>query len=175
MIERAILESFIGTLAFTLSCSSVVPVDANIREISLSPRLPPGKSVLRCRALVFTIHSSQLIESLRLQLRCESQSQRTPCPGECLEAQEWETRSHILVVGTEDSEALMGRMPFLDLQAFEDLVEYRDDSMTLHLRRIPAGRTVSLHFIIAENRSPEPSSASAWFAVDIPHRVLLNA
>lgn len=130
---------------------------------------------MRCRAVVLSVPGRQSAWSLRFNIRCHTQAKGSPCTGECLEAQEWQSGTHLLVVGTEDAETLGARMPYLGLGEFEQIVRYANDSMEIQLATIPSRREVTLHFIIAENTYPEPGPDSAWFAVDIPHRDLPTA
>lgn len=127
---------------------------------------------MRCRAVVLRVPESPSIRSLQFRMRCNTVAQGTPCTGECLEAQEWQSDTRLLVVGTEDAAALNGRLPFLQLGDFDQIVQYDFESMEIQLASIPPHRQVTLHFIIAENPYPEAAADSAWFAVDIPHREL---
>lgn len=172
--DLATLDSALGNLTFSLS----LPVDSSASTTCtsavVSPRLPPGHSVMRCRAVVLRVKCPCLLQSLRFRMCCATSLIGSPRTGECLEAQEWQSDDRILVVGTEDAEALSSRMPFLGLGEFDAIVEYGHDFMEIQISCIPANRQVTLHFIIAENRYPEPTPVSAWLAVDIPHRELLS-
>jgi hypothetical protein len=164
----------LGKLHFTLRAQSDCPVTATCSFTSVAPRLPPGMSVLACRAVVLRVECTQAIRSLRFRMQCETDVAGSPCTGERLEAQEWETASHILVVGTEDAEALTTRMSFLGLGAYDEIVKYDSNSMEIQLESIPPRQHISLHYIIAENPFPEPSETSAWCAVEMPHRYLTS-
>jgi hypothetical protein len=54
------------------------------------------------------------------------------------------------------------------------LVEYQKDGLNVQLKKIPANEIIELHYIIAENSSPEPVESSVWYAVDIPHNKLIK-
>ena len=127
---------------------------------------------MRCRAVILTVPESPSLNSLRFRVRCDTVAKGSPCTGQGLEAQEWESRTHLLVIGTEDAEALNGRLPYPGLGDFDAIVQYEIKSMEIQLASIPPHREIKLHFIIAENPYPEPTECSAWYAADIPHRAL---
>ncbi len=79
----------------------------------------------------------------------------------------------MVVVGTEDEEALSQRLPFVRDDPFQSIAEFAPQSIQVKLPLVPKGAHFGLHFIIAENPSPEPVDASAWFAVEIPHARLV--
>lgn len=134
------------------------------------PKLPPGMSVRRLRAVLLRACSRTGFERLDYSCRLMTGITGDPESGECLEAQSWETDHDLVMIGTEDGEALLSRMPWLstsgDPLAF---VQYREDGLNVPLRRIPAGVAIGLHYVVAENGSPEPVECSAWYAVDIAH------
>lgn len=172
MIELAKLDSVLGTLVFGLSYASDSQAKIRWSEVAISPQLPPGKCVLRCRAFSLAVHGVDSLRLLRFRLQCSTLALGSPCRGEDLEAQEWESETHILTAGTENSVRLNSRMPFLRLGDFDYIVEYTSDSMEIQLDFIPPNQPVSLHYIIAENPYPEPAECSAWFAVDVAHSKL---
>lgn len=172
MIELAELDSVVGPLEFGLSYASDSQATIRWSEVAISPQLPPGKSVLRCRAFILLVTGIDSLRLLRFRLQCNTLSSGSPCTGEGLEAQEWTTKTHILTAGTEDSLELNKRMPFLELGDFDEIVKYASDAMEIQLDFVPPNQTLSLHYIIAENSYPEPVECSAWFAVDVTHSKL---
>jgi hypothetical protein len=87
----------------------------------------------------------------------------------------WRTRHDLVLIGTEDGEALADRMPELQLKGdLLALVEHRRDGFKISLSNVPAEVTVGLHYIVAENENPEPVESSGWYAVDLPHNQLLK-
>jgi hypothetical protein len=156
------------------------PTAGGVYEIEFSvvepePILPPGMSVRRVRAVVLRAFSRMGFE--RLDYRCQfvTDLEGGPESGEGLEAQSWEGEHDIVLIGTEDGEALSYRMPWLESQGdLLAVVQYQKDGFSVPLKRIPAGRTIGLHYVVAENSNPEPVECSAWYAVDIPHAKLLQ-
>jgi hypothetical protein len=169
MMDLLTIDSGIGDLIF--SCST----NATCKVVPASPDLPPGKSVVRCRAVILNVTHQESNCVLQFGVRCPMRAEGSPCSGQCLEAQEWQYGAHLLVIGTEDAEALNARMPFLGLEDFDAVVEYYSHAMIIRLEAVPPCHEITLHFIIAENLFPEPAADSAWFAVDIPHRALATA
>ncbi len=146
-----------------------------LQVLKPEPILPPGMSVQRVRAVFLRAFSLTGFEHLDFSCRFDTEIKGGPESGECLDAQSWEGKQGIVVVGTEDGEALSRRMPWIEF--LEDplaLVEYQKDGLNVPLKKIPAGETIDLHYIIAENSNPEPVECSAWYAVDIPHNKLIK-
>lgn len=96
-----------------------------------------------------------------------------PDTGEHLDAQDWKNKNGRVLVGTEDSEMLARRLPFISLARDDSLMHYAPDRMELLLTNVPAEFDLSLHYVLAENPWPEPLDSSAWYAVDILHKDLL--
>lgn len=167
------LDTALGPFQFVATCeqrSGEVSLALRTFEPRLS--LPAGMSVLRCRAVVLQVTSR--VNIIGLSWSCESPPgvAGSPCSGEALDAQEWEANGRLVVADTEDAEALTGRLPFLRLDAGTSLVQYSPQKLEIRIPPIPAPAAFGLHFILAENTSPEPVDSSAWFAVDIPHKHL---
>ena len=80
----------------------------------------------------------------------------------------------MVTVGTEDALFLGRRAPFLGLGEEDPIAEYLPHSVSISLSKIPSDSALSLHFVIAENLSPEPVECSTWFAVDVAHEKLLS-
>ncbi|MEO0513766.1 MAG: hypothetical protein AAF086_00540 [Planctomycetota bacterium] len=129
-------------------------------------------SVLSCHAIVVSISTHADIPALCWSCASPADRSGSACTGQYLEAQEWEEDGHLVVVGTEDEEVLSKRLPFVKYDPFSSNFEYTPQCLQVTLRDIPAGAKFSVHFLIAENFSPEPVDASAWFAVEMPHEKL---
>jgi hypothetical protein len=172
--KEIILETEIGQVkAVSLFCADALdPNQISLKAITFTPSLPPQMSVRKCTALLLTIDQPTTIQRLNFSLSLDSKILGSPCTGECLEAQEWNDGDKLLVIGTEDSQALTCRLPLLCKQ--EEVLNYTPHSLTLNLHDLPKSKPLSFHFILAENNIPEPEESSAWFAVDQKHSYLLQ-
>ena len=170
------LDTALGAFSFTAACdhrAGGVSLDLQTFEPRLS--LPAGMSVLGCRAVMLRVRTRVEVAGLRWSCESPPGVAGSPCSGEGLDAQEWAAGNRLVVVGTEDVEALASRLGFPHLDPRGSLTCYSPQKLELEIPRIPASADFGLHFIIAENTSPEPVDASAWFAVDIPHERLAAA
>jgi hypothetical protein len=171
------LDTSLGQIHFSAQAepTSGGVYEVEFRVVELEPSLPPGMSVRRVRAILLLACSHTGFERLDYGCRFVTGIEGGPESGEHLDAQSWEGEHDVVVVGTEDGEALSGRMPWLHIQGDPlALVQYRDDGLNVPLKRIPAGVTIGLHYVVAENDNPEPLECSAWYAVDVPHEQLLK-
>jgi hypothetical protein len=177
-MKRAItIETALGEATFI---AQATPVDDGASELTLrllqpDLLLPPGMSVRRAQAVLLSARSSTGFQSLNFECRLATNLVGDPESGECLDAQSWEAPADIVLVGTEDGEALAGRMPELRLEGeLLALIEYRRDGFNIPLSKIPPAYTVGLHYLVAENDNPEPEYPSAWIAVGMSHIELRN-
>jgi hypothetical protein len=139
--------------------------------------LPKGMAVEQATAVVVKLSPKTRRRDVRLVSRWlgSPPGPGSPASGQWLDAQSWEADSSIVVIGTEDFEALAARLPRLCLKGDDHPVTYQPDGLEVALPNVPAGQLTSLHFIVAVNALPEPVECSAWFAVDVPHGQLLAA
>jgi len=144
-----------------------------LKSVVPKQKLPEGMTVQRCRAAVLSISGDAKLSSLTFSVFLDGDLEGHPCTGQGLDAQEWSDNGKLVVVGTEDGEWLDNRLPSLQCND-KAIVSYSPISMTLELTNIPIITSASFHFIIAENNDPEDIDASAWFAVDCPHHLLLS-
>lgn len=171
------LDTPLGEIRFSADAESTSNgvYDLELRVVEFQPVLPPGMSVRRVRAVLLKVSSDIGLEYLDFLCQFATAIEGGPESGEHLDAQSWEGEHDIVVIGTEDGEMLSARMPWIEVS--DDplaLVQYQKDSMRVPLKGIPAGVTVTLHYVIAENSKPEPVECSAWYAVDVPHDQLLK-
>jgi len=165
-------DTALGRFDFSASVQPAVSsakTRVNLEERYPDLDLPHEMSVERCRAVVLSVVPSSPLLSLRFECHFRGHLHGSRCSGEGLDAFEWGDDSHLVVVGTEDSDFLISRMPFLD--GLDEWVgDFSNNTMTITLENIDTGgKELTLHFILAENPEPEPVDASAWFAVDCPH------
>lgn len=131
-------------------------------------------SVRRCRAALLSVYSEEIITHFRFSIALHADSVGHPCTGQGLEAIEWSSGGHLVVVGTEDGEYLRNRIRGLESSDFDNFM-YTPTELILDLWGLPTGESLSFHFVIAENPDPEPVEASAWYAVDCAHQQILTA
>lgn len=149
--------------------------EIELRVLEPEPHLPPGMSVSRVRVVLLLASSPTGFERLEYRCRFVTEIEGGPESGEDLDAQSFEGEHDLVVVGTEDGEALQVRMPWLECQGDPlAFVQYRKDGFIVSLTQIPAGVTIGLHYVVAENSNPEPVESSAWFAVDMRHEQILR-
>jgi hypothetical protein len=165
------LDTALGSFVFVAACEHR-PGEVSLDLKTFEPRLslPQGMSVLACRAVVLRVSTHVEVAALRWSCESPPNVPGSPCSGQYLDAQEWQAGDRLVVVGTEDEEALANRLGFLQLDPNASLARYSPQKLEMTIPRIPASAAFGLHFILAENTSPEPEDASAWFAVDIPHK-----
>jgi hypothetical protein len=167
------LDTALGPFRFEAVCDRG-PGEVSLDLKTFEPRLslPPGMSVQRCRAVVLWVATRVDVPLLRWSCASPPGVAGSPCTGEGLGAQEWEALGHLVVVGTEDEEALARRLGFLQHVSLASLAHFSPQKLETRIPHVPASAAFGLHFILAENPSPEPADLSAWFAVDIPHKRL---
>ena len=169
------ISTGIGQIGATASISvaDLSRIQFSFRAINFAPQLPPGMSVKKCTLLLLVVEGSVEIEAVNLDLAFHTKAVGAPCTGQHLDAQEWSENGKLVVIGTEDGEALSCRFPNMGLKD-KVVVELSEQSMALRLGELGKRKQPSFHFIIAENDDPEPVEASAWFAVDQNHESLLD-
>ena len=145
----------------------------SFRATELEPNLPPGMSITKCTLVLLVVEGLIELKEVSLGLTFDTKAIGAPCTGQYLDAQEWSENGKLVVIGTEDGEALSYRFPQIGLED-KVVVELSERSMTLKLDDLGQRYLPSFHFIIAENDDPEPVEASAWFAVDQAHEFLLG-
>lgn len=152
---------------FLYKCIDVIP---------FKPDIPPGMSVSGCVAAVASLTPQETIRNVQFCARLVAPDaiEASPETGEGLEAQSFRSSTHVLLVGTEDSDFLEARLEE-SIKLPESLVTYSEDSIILHLVEPQAGKELSLHFLAAWNSPPEPRECSCWYAVEQPHSALLSA
>ncbi|MEO4041152.1 hypothetical protein AAFN47_06040 [Hoeflea sp. CAU 1731] len=146
----------------------------SLKVVPFKPKLPPGMSVRTCTAILLVIDGSVEIERLSFGLTLESPLQGDLNPGQHLVAEKWADGANLVMIGTEDGEALDLRFPILGFTEDTPVITCTAHAMTLELTGLPKLDNPSFHFVIAEKEDPKPFDASAWFAVDQNHRFLLG-
>lgn len=149
--------------------------DLTVRMEDFDPELPDGYQVARCRGILICVNKNALEFKISIKASLESEVDGNPCTGQGLGGMEWENSKSLLVVGTEDAEAILYRMPWQNIQEDEEIVSYKKNSIELNTSVKPDSPPTTFHMIIAENPLPETPPCSAWFAVDTGHKIVLRA
>ena len=147
-----------------------------IHAASFQPRIPPGMSVLACYGVVLQVGALNIVSDLKFKaiLNPTSKIIGEAATGEGLEAQDWNNQNCVMLVGTEDLEYLKARLHH-SIVLPDNPFTYSAESLSIHIAEIPAGISVSLHFVVAWNDLPETVKSSCWFAVDQSHASILSA
>lgn len=164
-----------GDIALTATSSVALDRSLSVRRVEITPDLPDGMAVDFVTAFLIELVTSSSVHDFAFDCRLVcSPSKGDPNSGENLDAQSWSIGNGLLMIGTEDCEALRARMTWLDISLDNDLVSYLRDGFRLTFPYIPAKRQLSFHFVIAYNQIDKHCD-SEWFAVDIPHANLQDS
>jgi len=165
------IDTALGILTFVVSIEGNDVSSENIilKTFPIKPNLPTGMNVRNCNAILIQLSKSNKPFGLTYSAVLESNLNGTTCTGEHLDAIEWEDSQSILVVGTEDGEALKSRMPWWNNDTIESSASYETSFLRINHAKALHPKEISVHFIIAENPTPEPEECSSWFAVDCEH------
>ncbi len=175
--RKLVLDTLLGRLSIEAYLESRLPENGNLllEASDIQPSMPSHMRVDRCRAVLVEVAGTRGKICIRLTVHLDSEAEGYSYTGEFLEAINWETDRGVLVVGTEDAPALSHRMPWFDVTMFDVIARYTPRGMEIRLAAKPEMNPSTFHLIIAENPSPEPVPDSAWFAVDMPHELVLQA
>jgi hypothetical protein len=168
-----LVETPIGNLTFEAFADGVplcAPV-VSFRSGHVEPALPSGMSVAGSVGVLVALEPEITLQGVRIRATWEGAAGAvvSPTSGERLDAQEWVGQGHIVVLGTEDGEALADRLVEHGLRLDPYPVHYSPLGLEVVLPQVPAGSATTLHFVVAVNTHPEPVDCSAWFAADVPH------
>ncbi len=170
-IESITLRTSLGVFEFSLDSDAKLS-RCELDTKNLEPQLPDGMAVESCIAVLLNATTDSAISKFTWKCLFLGDVQGSPCSGEGLEAQEWEADGRVVVVGTEDDEFLAARLPFIVLDPTKTMCHYSGKAVKVTIPNIPSGTEFSLHFVVAENASPETTDGSCWYAVDYPHNQL---
>ena len=170
------IETALGELKieFFVDGADVSGKSTSISYRSIDPEIPAGMSVEKCHAILLRIEGCSSPCSAKFAATLSTSATGSACTGEALEAIEWDKSNSLVVVGTEDANALIARMPWIELDIDSSIAIYTPKRLEIDIGDVTHPKPVSFHFIIAENSLPEPQDASAWFSVDIPHEQVLK-
>lgn len=119
------LNTALGSFLFE-AVSDHQPGEVALDLWTLKPQLslPAGMSVLGCRAVVLRVTSQVDIAGLRWSCESPPGIVGSPCSGEGLDAQEWEVGTRLVVVGTEDEDALARRLGLPRQESYRGWIRY---------------------------------------------------
>jgi len=155
----------------TLSCiSSPALADTLVvQRLAYTPTLPDGMSVDLAAAYRVAFTASFPIHHFSFDFILDDcQTSGSAESGERLDAQSWPIGDGLLMVGTEDAEALQARMPTLPLRDEDYPVEYLPHGFRIAFPYVAPHTNVGFHFVLAHNCVDTESDAE-WFAVDVSH------
>ena len=141
----------------------------NVKRVHCSTVLPDDMAVDSVDAYVVGSNSKHPIHNFSFDLtlhNCKSNGNAES--GEHLDAQSWHVGDGLLMIGTEDGDALRNRMTWLPTDGTDYPIEYLSNGFRFSVAYIPPNTNLEFHFILAYNRI-ECENQSEWFAVDIPH------
>jgi hypothetical protein len=174
---RMIVQTPLGALDFTASTEGrrLAAPEATFQRVELLPEIPQHMSVQSLVAVLVTLRPGSELRAVNVACRWSTPQARPADAqsGEGLDALSWQAEDRIVLVGTEDFEALSARLPGCGLVEVPYPVTYHPQGLEIALPRVR--EAVSLHFAIAVNAWPEPAQHSAWFAVDVDHARILAA
>lgn len=171
------IETPIGALTFTVETEQGDVNNFNISTCQIEPMLPDGMSIEGSIAVLLKGISSNEISNLDFSCGWNDLREKGyAASGEALEAWEWESNGVLVMVGTEDSEWINSRLKLSDEQYPENCpVTMSENKIVTNIEKYDSNKELSLHFIVAWNKLPEPVDCSCWYAVDVPHERVIKS
>lgn len=168
-------ESFrFGDVAMSCISSPLLGNGLVVQRVAFAPTLPDGMTVDLVAAyrvsfcVSFPVHDFSFDFTLP---RCKMKGGANS--GESLDAQSWPIGDGLLMLGTEDGDALHARMPWVGIEGNDYPIEYLRHGFRIAIPYIATDTTVGFHFVVAYNQV-DAGTDSEWFAVDVPHRRLME-
>lgn len=171
----AYVETPLGRLKFYVDFVGGHASDLKIFQGELEPVLPQGMSVAACFAVLLQLKVTE--EIVDFVFHCDWEALKAngfANPGEGLDAWEWEQSGHVVAVGTEDSDWLCARLSVAPFSIAEYPIKMERNKVAVKVPKLLAGTLYAFHFVVAWNPIPEPQDCSCWFAVDVPHKVVVQ-
>ncbi|MDD4964343.1 MAG: hypothetical protein PHI11_10555 [Gallionella sp.] len=171
------LETPLGRLSFGIKADLGEVDDFRVSIHPVNREMPWGMSVEGCAAVLFEGLSCSAFENLEFYCQWDDLKQQGMAnSGGALEAWEWESDGKLVMIGTEVSDRLNERLNYQGQSTCENIsVAMTDNAISVRLGKFAAGKMLSLHFMVAWNPSPEPSSCSCWYAVEMSHQALMES
>ncbi len=173
-MTQSIVKTTLGEILFKVDAMEGNLPDAKICTATVVPDIPSHLEAPRCTAILLKIFSLTPIKNLTFSfswIKCDSEGYG--CGGEGLEAWEWEKNNKLVMIGTEDDEALKARIsPAAKLGKYP--IKRDGNSIQIKVEHYPEKNELTLHYIIAESNSSKENNTSCWFAVDIKNSKVME-
>ena len=174
--KEVLLNTPLGHLSFKAKCKIGKLDDAKITIHNWQPSIPKGMSVEGCKVILFKHTPSEPLKNLVFS--CEWVNLNITgygASGEALDSWEWESNKETVLVGTEDSEWLNSRLKIEKEYLPEDYpITMENNKISIRIDEYTKNEELTLHYVVAWNSLPEPKENSCWFAVNVPHRKIIE-
>lgn len=175
-IDNGIIRTQIGNVDFKVDVSNGDISNASITIAEIEPILPQGMEVEGSIGVLLTLVSPSEIKDLQFSCAWSgNEAKGDACPGEGLDAWEWENEGQLVVIGTEDGEWLFSRLNLGELTQDNYPVSMNANCITIALDQYPANTELTLHFVVSNNSLPEKEDCSCWYAIDVAHKRVVEA
>jgi hypothetical protein len=174
-MDQLNVETPIGTLLFQVTAGEGDIEKAHLSECTIEPIIPDGMSVEGCKAVL--LRNTPITPLKDVVFSCTWHALKENGygnSGEGLDAWEWEHNKTLVMIGTEDDEYLGSRVKLKETTSAYYPITMEGNSIKIHVSEHPANKELTLHFVISWNSVPEEVDSSCWFAVDIPHKGVLQ-
>jgi hypothetical protein len=170
------VQTPIGQLKFYSTAIGGSVEKATISQDNVSQSLSEGMRSVVTIAILLNFSVIEPIEEFRFCCKWENlKTSGYGCSGEGLDAWEWEDENYIVIVGTEDPVYLKLRIPSVPDEPFDPSyypVTMAENEVIICLKKLPIGKSYSLHYVVAWNNLPEPEGSFCWLNVDLPHQFI---
>jgi len=175
--QKIQINTPIGSLSLSANTKEGDFEYLDIASGQLKPEIPKGMGVEGCIAVLLSCLPSKPLSGFEFKCQWEKLKQAGyGCTGEALDAWEWESNGSLVIVGTEDSEWLNSRLGLeKDYTTKNYPVTMHNNIVNIEIEEFAAHKELTLHYVIAWNKLPEPVESSCWYAVDVPHERILGA
>ena len=166
----------IGTLFFSASAREGDLSNASISTCQIKPIIPEGMHVQECMAVLLRCTSNSPIrDAVFLCEWNDFEESGFGAPGEGLDAWEWESDGVLVMVGTEDAEWANSRLKLHKEFCSDNYpITNENNKISIVIEEFSTHQELSLHFVVAWNKLPEPKECSCWYAVDVPHKRIVG-
>lgn len=170
-----VVETPIGSLSFGVRAKKGDLQNTNISSFEIKPVIPNGMSVEGCLAVLLRCYSPIPLKELVFSCSwVDLEEVGYANSGECLDAWEWEHNGILVMIGTEDNECLKSRISLKTYGSDDYPIKMEDNQIKIQIENFPENKELTLHYVVAWNSLPEKTDSSCWFAVDIPHKKILE-
>ena len=143
-----------GSVSLSCAASPSVANDLSVRRVRCEPMLPDGMAVDSVDGYIIEMASPAAIHNFSFDLvlhECDAKGDVES--GEHRAAQSWQIGQGLLLVGTEDGDALNARMPWVPMDGQRHPLRYLPNGFRLTLDYIPPKTHLGFHFVLAYNQT----------------------